>query len=344
MTANWISLSKNDPSYIMPKINGVSDLTIDNLNEESIARIDFKWIDDINTFCDEDLDISNFTQETKKAVDFLLKFKEKEWLKTNSIEEIKWSLIEKFENSEILEERAVWKLLRLIVINKYLKISTFTDKLTWLCNREYFDKKLEEAIFLSKRNKKPYTIIYFDIDDFKKINDNFWHTVWDNIIKGIAEIMWKNFRVTDTLSRWWWDEFAIILAETNKENAIAKAEQFRKIIETNLAWYIWNAISINSSCKKFLCKNRKICWKTHKLCMKQEITCSMWISSVREYDDIESVIKRADKWLYAAKWEWRNRVNDWEIDCWEKQNSPKCLIKKAKKYIMKIIENKKQER
>ncbi|MEA5537284.1 diguanylate cyclase [Crocosphaera sp. XPORK-15E] len=94
-----------------------------------------------------------------------------------------------------------------------------TDGLTGAINRRFFRQLLQAEIDRSGRYKHPLTLAYFDVDNFKQVNDNLGHSTGDYLLKLITEIIKKSIRQTDTLARLGGDEFALILLETDYEAA-----------------------------------------------------------------------------------------------------------------------------
>lgn len=95
----------------------------------------------------------------------------------------------------------------------------FRDPLTDVYNRRFF-KEISLNIFeRSRRYKRPLSVIIFDIDNFKKINDTLGHLEGDKVLKKVAEILVNNSRKADLIFRWGGDEFLMLLPETNEEEA-----------------------------------------------------------------------------------------------------------------------------
>ena len=112
---------------------------------------------------------------------------------------------------------------------KYLSI---TDELTGLSNRRHFESEFEKEYLRSQRYNSKLTLVIFDIDKFKSINDTYGHSCGDYILQQLANVALQTFRKTDSVFRIGGEEFAIILPETDSNQAKIPLERFRKTIET----------------------------------------------------------------------------------------------------------------
>ncbi len=112
-----------------------------------------------------------------------------------------------------------------------LRVQALYDPLTGLANRRHFFARGQEIIELVRRNDSFCSLIYFDIDGFKKINDRYGNTVGDQVLVHIAEVLGKITRISDVAGRLGGEEFAIILPETDEKGAQQFAERVRKYVE-----------------------------------------------------------------------------------------------------------------
>ena len=159
-----------------------------------------------------------------------------------------------------------------------LEESVIKDHLTGLYNRNKFDDILLQEIKRSNRYSSIFSLIICDLDHFKVVNDLHGHLVGDQVLKEIADIIASMIRETDTPYRWGGEEFAIILPETGIEKAFSIAERIKeKIASTEFA-------------------------------KSQTLTVSFGVTEFVQGDKSETIFNRADKALYQAKIEGRNRI------------------------------------
>ncbi|WP_240036431.1 sensor domain-containing diguanylate cyclase [Halomonas urmiana] len=151
------------------------------------------------------------------------------------------------------------------------------DHLTGAYNRRAFDDALREAVLRAELSDETFSLLIFDIDHFKQVNDRHGHDTGDAILKQLADRVAGNLRSTDILSRWGGEEFTILLPDTRLRGTRTFAERLRgQIAESRL----------------------------HGL----RITLSMGITEYRLGDDMDSMLARADEALYRAKSAGRNCV------------------------------------
>jgi diguanylate cyclase (GGDEF)-like protein len=156
------------------------------------------------------------------------------------------------------------------------------DGLTQVYNRRYFNEALEREFNRAKRYGRALSLIAFDIDHFKKVNDTHGHLAGDNLLRHLASSVRSRLRREDIFARTGGEEFAILLPEIALEGARITAEKARRIVEqTPLAFD------------------------------KQTISCtvSLGVAMGDDTDNVpEDLYKRADERLYDAKLGGRNRI------------------------------------
>ncbi len=168
------------------------------------------------------------------------------------------------------------------VYNLILYNKATRDALTGLSNRAYFLTLLDHEVSRSTRSGKPFSILYMDIDFFKKINDQFGHEAGDKVLIKFSKILSQTGRKIDRAARMGGEEFVFLLPYTEKSGAQLFAEKLRKAIESS----------------DFSYQNKKI-----------PVTASLGVASFPDdTKDSAQLIKKADEALYKAKHNGRNRV------------------------------------
>ncbi|RUM31580.1 MAG: hypothetical protein DSY32_01015 [Aquifex sp.] len=195
--------------------------------------------------------------------------------KDGELYEMKIAIIKMIENIEkILIETSKEKTI-------YERMA-LTDPLTGLYNRRIFMEMAEKELARAKRYGYNFSILMIDIDNFKRINDTYGHDVGDYVLKKIAEILRTNVRGADIVARFGGEEFIVMLSNTNLNNAVKKAEKLRKMIEQT-------PVELSSG-------------------VKLKVTVSVGVSTYKDQDSLEELIKEADVALYEAKKRGKNRV------------------------------------
>ncbi len=156
---------------------------------------------------------------------------------------------------------------------------TMQDELTKCANRRYFNQQMKAQIDLYERYDQEFSMIMFDIDNFKAVNDTYGHSQGDHVLSTMAQDVHEQLRVSDVLCRIGGEEFAIILPETNRESALFVAEKIRKHIEKQV--YIEN----------------------------EKITISLGAESYQPDFDFNSFYTTVDGFLYKSKNSGKNCVN-----------------------------------
>ena len=161
--------------------------------------------------------------------------------------------------------------------NTRLKFMAQHDPLTGIYNRNKLYEYLNNELRLYQRYQRHFAVIFFDVDDFKRVNDSYGHNEGDRALSQLASIVNQELRETDHFGRWGGEEFLIVLPEARLATALLIAEKLRQAIASY----------------DFRFDNHPI-------------TCSFGIAEVQEGDTIESLIHRADEALYFAKSEGKN--------------------------------------
>src|SRR5205823_1012646 len=114
--------------------------------------------------------------------------------------------------------------------NARLKETSFKDEVTGLYNRRFFSLRLEEELSRYRRFNHPVSVVLLDLDGFKAVNDEFGHTVGDDTLRDVAQILMKHSRGINVVSRYGGDEFAVLLVETSKAGARLYADRIREVV------------------------------------------------------------------------------------------------------------------
>jgi len=114
--------------------------------------------------------------------------------------------------------------------NARLKETSFKDEVTGLYNRRFFSLRLEEELSRYRRFNHPVSVVLLDLDGFKAVNDEFGHTVGDETLREVAQILMKHSRGINVVSRYGGDEFAVLLVETSKAGARLYADRIREVV------------------------------------------------------------------------------------------------------------------
>ncbi len=167
-------------------------------------------------------------------------------------------------------------------LQNQLREESIRDPLTNLYNRRYLEDSLQREFARADRDQYPISIIMADIDHFKQVNDTFGHSVGDEVLQQLSEILHSSFRLEDIICRYGGEEFIIVMPATTSETAFIRTENFRTTLENTV---------MNLSGQKV------------------RITLSAGIAVYPEDgSSVDDVIRVADRALYQAKSAGRNRV------------------------------------
>jgi len=152
------------------------------------------------------------------------------------------------------------------------------DGLTGIFNRRSLEEKIEAEVERAKRYGNIFSLIMFDVDDFKHINDTLGHHVGDKVLQGISEVVKQNIRIVDAVGRWGGEEFMILLSETTASEAAIVAEK--------------------------LC----VALASHRIGGVDKVTASFGVTTCQKADTLDTILKRVDDLMYLAKNSGKNRI------------------------------------
>lgn len=161
-----------------------------------------------------------------------------------------------------------------------VKQLAYLDGLTGIFNRRFFELRIAEEIERARRFKSGLGVIMIDIDQFKRLNDEFGHLLGDEVLRQVSSLLSQQLRKIDVVCRYGGEEFAIVLSQTSQQHTLAVAEKLRRIVER------WQFPGV-----------------------PRAVTISAGTASYPEHGlTRDELVKAADAGLYAAKQGGRNRV------------------------------------
>lgn len=245
-------INNNDESNIVFTIN-----TIKDIKNKEIGKILF--IKNINYYTNTIDNIRNATI-ISAIVLLLISFYLMRKIFNNYID-----TINSYQSKLEIKNRTLLKLINI-------------DHLTKIHNRKSMDLTLVKELKRSKRHKNELTVIIFDIDNFKDINDTYGHNVGDKVLKTLAKVVSSTIRETDFFGRWGGEEFIVVSPQTSIENAVIVAEKIRQ------------------------------CIASYEFDVVKKVTCSIGVARSSEDDTPQDIVHNADTALYEAKHSGKNKV------------------------------------
>jgi diguanylate cyclase (GGDEF)-like protein len=177
---------------------------------------------------------------------------------------------------------------KLRAFNERLAKSTITDELTLLYNMRYFKRRLNQEYLRATRYQKLLSVILFDLDFFKGVNDKSDHIMGNYVLQEVGKIVRESIRSVDIGARFGGDEYVVLLPETGRESARIMAERIEKSIR--------EAIFDNG---------------THSVSITASIGVATWSTEVaKDLSTPVDLVRRGDRCLYFAKASGRGRVVD----------------------------------
>jgi diguanylate cyclase (GGDEF)-like protein len=247
-------------------ILGRGDQAQIRLDDDGVSRTHARIVADIDALVIEDQGSTNGTFVNGLRVDTArLKHGDRIALGTNTII--------KFELQDQLEAR--------LGAEMYQRATR--DPLTGLHNRRFFFERLREEFSFAQRHGKPLSLIIFDVDHFKQVNDTYGHTLGDQVLREIGALLIGLSRNEDVCCRYGGEEFVVVARDLDQEKGIAFAERIRKGISQHPV----------STGRQDL-----------------HITVSLGVATLDDmgFDTPEQLLSEADGFLYRAKDRGRNRV------------------------------------
>lgn len=191
-----------------------------------------------------------------------------------------WFSDEDLQTLEILLRYLVYPLKNALDYQHALD-AALSDPLTGASNRRAFDYQIQREVAIANRYQSPLSLAVFDIDFFKKVNDQYGHAAGDLVLKSMVDTVKNNCRDTDSLFRLGGEEFALILTKTDPQGAFAIADRIRSAVA-----------------------GTPICFDQQQIA----VTISIGISTHIVGESKSSFTERADKAMYAAKTSGRNKT------------------------------------
>jgi diguanylate cyclase (GGDEF)-like protein len=162
----------------------------------------------------------------------------------------------------------------------HLEGVTRTDPLTTAANTRAFREQLKAEVERSRRYRRPFTVSYLDLDNFKTINDSFGHATGDALLRTVVDTIRSHVRSTDLVARLGGDEFALLLPETDLEGARTVIGRIRTGIQAEMDARQW---PVTMSVGSLTCHDPRL--------------------------DVDDLVKKADELMYDAKLRGKNLVN-----------------------------------
>lgn len=189
-----------------------------------------------------------------------------------------------FRDSELQPLEAVADICASSIQNAYyverIRQLSYLDGLTGIFNRRFFEMRILEEIERARRGETGLGVVMVDIDQFKKLNDEFGHLLGDEVLRQVSSLFHQNLRKIDVVCRYGGEEFAILLTQTSATHALSVAEKLRKLVQE------WQFPGV-----------------------PRTVTISAGVAAFPDHGrGRDELIRAADNALYAAKQAGRNRV------------------------------------
>ena len=161
---------------------------------------------------------------------------------------------------------------------EHLRLLSVTDCLTGVYNRRFMQETIYKELFRAERSREPFCLVMLDLDNFKQINDRFGHDAGDRVLRRLVEVVQGRIRNADCLARWGGEEFVLLLPGTGVIDATRLAGELLGVLSGSVV----EGVGV--------------------------VTASFGVAEYRVGDTVDSLVKRADSLMYAAKEAGRNCV------------------------------------
>jgi diguanylate cyclase (GGDEF)-like protein len=193
---------------------------------------------------------------------------------------------QRMEALELRNQELVQQRLALLMTNERLRRLVGVDSLTGIANRRHFDRSLEREVRRARREGRPLSLIFLDLDEFKRFNDTYGHPRGDEVLRHVAQTLNETFRRGgDFVARYGGEEFAVVLPDVDARRAALYAERLRRRI-----WRLAIPYGNSSSADR--------------------VTISGGVATIapRMKVSADQLLRAADKALYRAKCLGRNQI------------------------------------
>lgn len=189
-----------------------------------------------------------------------------------------------FMRNNTLETRLRNKYISEQHAKQHFRLASETDALTGISNKKYFWDKFNESFQVASSSGSTFSLIFFDLDNFKKLNDTYGHFAGDYVLKEVASLIeGGHLRTGDIFARFGGEEFVIILKRCNIENGLRVAERIRETIEKH----------------DFIYEGQKL-----------NVTISVGVGELNsKYKTAEEFVKEVDEASYKSKKSGKNKVS-----------------------------------
>lgn len=275
----WIWSPDRKVQYINPAYERYTGISSESVYKNSLTVLRMVHPDDRAAFRDA---LEDILKGESRKMDFRVRHKDGTIYYLES-----WGTAILDHKGEVVRCIGMWHDIsdRIRLIRDLDKIAV-TDPLTQIYNRRYFYKRAHEELDRVRRSGHSFSLVLFDIDLFKNVNDTYGHIVGDKVLFELAQICQKELRNQDIFARYGGEEFIILLPETDIDAALKIAERLREVVA-----------------------NKTFTFDEIKL----TITISLGISNGNNIEQlkVDTILHQADQALYQSKDVGRNRVTVW---------------------------------